>query len=387
MVSTPSSDLARNGSGRRQAARPLGRGQLTRLFRLVLLLQSDRLPNARELAQQCEVSRRTIYRDLEVLAEAGIPVRFRPERQGYQLAKGFFLPPVALDEKEALALLVLARQWNGGDGLGLQKHAWSGAVKLVQVLAPEIRDRVLAASDPFRIGPNPSRQLSERKAVCDAILEALARRRQLRVWYRIGDMTSEECTKLGLYRLLQRDRHWFMVGRTSLHRRVDVIGIHWVRRVVLTEDSYVIPPRFNVERFLERAWAVERSPMRYGVTLRFSPRAAAEVCGITWHRSQRTELRSDGGADVSFQVDGLDEILRWVLGFGDQVVVLRPQELRDRVFEVAEHLAQAHSPLGSTEPRPEQEFGLPATGNRAGRVVDSANAPFRMKPRRDGEGA
>src|SRR6476469_8275915 len=114
------------------AAGGYGREHLARLFRLVTLLQSERYPNARELAGRCEVSRRTVHRDLDVLERAGVPVRYRPERGGYEIARGFFLPPTGVGEDEALALLVLARQCQAGDGLDLLKHAWGGALKLVQ---------------------------------------------------------------------------------------------------------------------------------------------------------------------------------------------------------------------------------------------------------------
>ncbi len=72
------------------------------------------VPQRAELAERCEVSRRTIYRDLETLAAAGIPVHYRPERQGYQLARGYSFPlPDALTRRKCLALLALARQWKG----------------------------------------------------------------------------------------------------------------------------------------------------------------------------------------------------------------------------------------------------------------------------------
>ena len=69
-----------------------GRAQLPRLLELIMAIQSDRFPNARTLAERCEVSRRTIYRDLDTLDAAGIPVRYRPDRQGYQLARSCALP-------------------------------------------------------------------------------------------------------------------------------------------------------------------------------------------------------------------------------------------------------------------------------------------------------
>ncbi len=71
---------------------------LARLIQLIVLLQTERYPNARRLAEICEVSRRTIYRDLAALAGAGITVLYRSDRQGYQLAQNVFLQPPKMEE-------------------------------------------------------------------------------------------------------------------------------------------------------------------------------------------------------------------------------------------------------------------------------------------------
>lgn len=347
-----------NGTGSAQAVgggagAPLGRGHLARLFRLVLILQAEKSPNARVLAERCEVSTRTIYRDIELLEQAGVPVRFRTDRQGYQLARGFFLPPTNLDELEALALLVMSRQWKGGDGLGLLRHAWSGAVKLAEGLSPDIRARVLSYAEPFQIERSHKlRPADSRDEMHDLILEALTRQRQLRLWYHTADHPDELCTKFGIYRLLLHDRHWFMVGRSTLHRRIEVIGVPWVHKAVLTDDPYGIPPRFSLDRFLANAWGVERAPVRSKIWLRFSPRVAAEVGDTVWHRSQRRALLADGSVELHFQVDGLEEILRWILGFGDLVEVIAPDELRRRVHDVATAVARRHEahPRNRLEP-------------------------------------
>lgn len=320
----------------------VGHAQLARLFRLVMILQSERHPNARSLADECEVSRRTVYRDLEVLEEAGIRVYYRPEKQGYQLEHGFFLPPTNLTETQAIALLVLGRQWNGGEGLGLSEAAREGALKVVLGLPPEIRDRVLAATEPFRAEKSPREAQADRRAVQQAVLESLHRQRQLRLWYRETSSLGLDCTKFGLYRLLLHERHWYMVGRSSVQRKVVVIGLPWVERALVTEDRYTIPPRFNLERFLAQAWGVEKSPIRYQVSVRFSAAAAPRVLDEVWHRGERRVERSDGGLDLHLIVDGLDEVLRWVQGFGDQIEVLCPPELRERLHEVATRIAQRH---------------------------------------------
>jgi predicted DNA-binding transcriptional regulator YafY len=319
-----------------------GRTQLARLFRLVLILQSERFPNARELAERCEVSRRTIYRDLEVLEAAGIPIRYRRERQGYQLGPGYFLPPTALSESETFALLVMVRQANAGHGLGLLNDARDGAVKLVQGLPPAARERVRAAADAFRDTLRDDPVAPDRREIHERILTSMVRSRQLRIWYAEEAAQDVESTKLSLYRLILHDRHWYMVGRSTLHRRVEVIGIHQVRRAALTDDPYAIPPRFDLERFLGGAWGVRREPIRHDVRLRFTPRVAAEIDDIRWHRSQKRYGRADGGVELHLTVDGLEEITRWLLGFGDQVEVLHPPRLRERVRQVALNLARLH---------------------------------------------
>ncbi len=71
------------------------RGQLARLLQIVLALQSDRRPNARQLGDWCEVSRRTIFRDLDLIEMAGLRVEYDSVRRGYRLrTAATFFPPI-----------------------------------------------------------------------------------------------------------------------------------------------------------------------------------------------------------------------------------------------------------------------------------------------------
>jgi predicted DNA-binding transcriptional regulator YafY len=321
-----------------------GRAQLPRLLELIMAIQSDRYPNARALAERCEVSRRTIFRDLDTLAAAGIPVHYRPDRQGYQLARGCSLPASSLDETELLALLIMARQWKGGAAFDLIRHARSGTQKLIQALPADVRDRLLIRAEPIPEGGPEAPLPRDRRLVYDALLNALALRLQIRIWYRdVRDETgTQETTKLSLYRLVLARGTWYVVGRSTFHRGVRVFRIPWIERATPTTDSYTIPPRFNLERFLGSAWCMERGEVRYGIWLRFSAQAAPEIRGALWHHSQRLAELPDRRADLHLVIDGLDEILGWVLGFGDQVEVLAPPELRERIAALAARVAEIH---------------------------------------------
>ena len=321
----------------------VGHAQLARLFRIILILQSKKFPNARELSELCEVSRRTVYRDIEVLIEAGVPVRFRHERQGYELTKGFFLPPLGMEPGEAFSLLVLARTSARGGGLNLAKLAWTGASKLVEALPAEIREYALSTAEAFVDEAVVTVAMPDREAIHDAIVDALSSQRQLRLRYAERKSLSEACTKFALYRVVMRGEIWFLVGRSSLHRRIEVIGIPWVREAVVTDEPYVIPQRFNLKRFLGLAWGVDHSPIRYRVWLRFSAKVAPEVVFGTFRRDFSQHDVGDGRIDLQFSVDGIEELARWVLSFGDEVEVLAPPELRDRIFEIAVNLSRMHT--------------------------------------------
>jgi proteasome accessory factor B len=75
------------------------------------------------------------------------------------------------------------------------------------------------------------------------------------------------------------------------------------------------------------------------VHLHFAPKVAGNVAEVLWHRSQRIEHRPDGSIDFHARVDGIGEISWWILGYGDQVEVLDPPELRTRIAETVSRMA------------------------------------------------
>jgi predicted DNA-binding transcriptional regulator YafY len=229
-----------------------GRFPLARLIQLIVLLQTERYPNARRLAEICEVSRRTIYRDLAALTGAGITVLYRSDRQGYQLAQSVFLQPPKMEEREALALLVSCRQWSSEDELGLGRHANQAIDKLIQGLPEGMRTRMLAAAEIVGDSPDCPQVPVISKEVVDRILAALAHRLQVRLRVRESGSNTLETTKLGIYRLAKFHGSWCLVGRSTRHCRVLVVHMNEIDHVELTADPYSIPPRFNLARFLAR---------------------------------------------------------------------------------------------------------------------------------------
>jgi predicted DNA-binding transcriptional regulator YafY len=223
---------------------------LARLLELIILLQTDRCPNARELAEVCEVSRRTIYRDLATLSAAGIAVAYRPDRRGYAIARSPFLQPLRIEEREALALLILCSQGTPELDLGHFRSARRAVDKIIQGLPEEIRERLQAVSEVLcgPLGDDPLN--SERRSLYELVLGALAKRYQIRIRIRMSPGPDLECTKMAVYRMTLVDRRWCMIGRSTRHCRVILVALQDVEQAELTADPYTIPPRFDLRRFL-----------------------------------------------------------------------------------------------------------------------------------------
>ena len=91
--------------------------KIHRLLQLIGLLQAGRGYNAESLAQECGVSRRTIFRDLDMLRQSGIPLAFDERQQNYRIPGACLLPPTNFTPEEALSLVVLCHELGNGSGL------------------------------------------------------------------------------------------------------------------------------------------------------------------------------------------------------------------------------------------------------------------------------
>src|SRR3954465_6483158 len=123
----------------------------SRLLSILMLLQARQRLTARELAAELEVSRRTVYRDLDGLAPSGVPVYAEQGRSGgYRLVDGYRTRLTGLTEEEALSLFVVGLP-EPAAALGLSEQAASVERKLMAALGPTQRVRAGVLRDRFRL--------------------------------------------------------------------------------------------------------------------------------------------------------------------------------------------------------------------------------------------
>ena len=119
--------------------------RIDRLFAILLELQHKRRVRAQDLARQFEISKRTIYHDMSALNQMGIPIASLPG-EGFELVEGFYLPPLMLNENEAIALLLGSRLLTQQAAGSVTQAADSALAKIKVTLPEQVRVKSEALS-------------------------------------------------------------------------------------------------------------------------------------------------------------------------------------------------------------------------------------------------
>jgi proteasome accessory factor B len=312
-------------------------------LKLLQTLQAGNGQNATEMARACGVSRRTVFRDLETLRAAGVPLQFEKLNDRYHIAGDFFLPPTNFTPSEALAIIALAGQLGSHHGLPFLQPARSAALKLQSSLPSALRKELLQVAKSIHVRLDAVGRLPGKESVYEQLVESLAARRVVRMTY--GSLTEWETikTKLRPYHLLFNRRSWYVIGRSSFHAEPRTFNVSRIHALELTNERYVMPRGFSLDRYLGNAWnlmADQRAEAH--VAIRFSPLVAQNVAEVNWHKTQRTSFLNDGSLEFHVDVSGFSEIVWWILGYGDQAEVLRPPRLRRLVAQRAANLVRMY---------------------------------------------
>ncbi len=318
--------------------------RIYRLLRLITLLQSGRRYTPAELARELEVSRRTIFRDLNILEMAKIPYFFDPEQSSYRINSHFFLPPINLDLAEALSILVLARRLRGSSKVPLLSQASRAAMKIEGVLPSYVRNHVGSVLEHMAVhlGPPAAGDAQQSEEVFEDLVSAIAKKNICRMTYR--SFTEEDRIELRLhpYRLMFFQRGWYVIGHSEMHREVRTFKLNRIENLSVSTARFENGEDFDPDEHFGLAWSMIPEGKEYDIHLHFSSKVAGNVAEVIWHPTQQINQNEDGSIEFTCRVDGLGEISWWILGYGDQVEVREPRQLRDRIQQTAQRMVRIY---------------------------------------------
>jgi len=310
-----------------------------RLLDLLALLGSRPWWTGAELVERLEVTDRTLRRDVTRLRELGYPVEAVPgPAGGYRLGRGGKLPPLVLDDDEAVAVAVALRQVAQAAGSGLEGAALTALTKLDQVLPPMLRERVAAVrSMTMALGVPAVPPVDLDRLVLVAV--ACRRPERLRFTYEAGSGETTE-RHVEPFRLVATDRQWYLVAydldradwrtfRVDRAREVKATGATFVRREEVDAAALV------AEGVAVRGWE-QHVTVRLHLDLQRAAERVAPTVGV---------LEADGPGHTLARIGGdLDWIARQLVALGCELEVIDPPELVDELHALGRLLLEVRRP-------------------------------------------
>jgi predicted DNA-binding transcriptional regulator YafY len=317
----------------------------SRLVAVLLLLQARGQLTAAELARELEVSVRTIQRDIDALAAAGVPVYSERGRDGgYRLVEGYRSRLTGFDSGEAQALVAFGATAVARE-LGLGQALMSARLKLVAALPAAIRGEVLGAAERFHLDApgwfTARRATPHLEALAAGVFGDIA----LEARYR-AKSDSRDC-RLEPLGLVLKAGVWYLVAREGATIR----GYRADRfeRVSVTDQQFTRPDGFDLSAFWE-AW---REAFERGLPVVMVPVRARPSClrrlrhsvepGYQHEVDWEAAPDATGWIRLHLPFEKLEYARAALLGFGADVEILGPAELRSQMTATAAALGALYA--------------------------------------------
>lgn len=325
---------------------------------LLFLLQQRQRATAAELAAALEVSERTVYRDVESLLAAGVPLWTEQGRTGgIRLLSGWRTKLDGLTGREAAAIFAVGVPELLAE-VGLGTSLTAARAKVLAGLPAELREYASQISDRFHLDAPGWFQQVEETSQLTVIADAVASSRRLRIEYRRRETAvTRELDPLGL---VVKAGVWYLVGRIDADIRT-----YRVARIVSASmlEPFERPADFALARWWQQSSSrFERSLLREKVRLRLNRHAFRVLRTVTDEDAAAAAIASagpvdaDGWRSVELDVESLPVATPQLLSLGAGVEVVAPEALRTALAELGLAIAARNRPVEdrhSEDPAPD----------------------------------
>ncbi|WP_280771411.1 helix-turn-helix transcriptional regulator [Salipaludibacillus daqingensis] len=314
-----------------------------RLFYILQYLTNRETATAAELADHCQTSVRSIYRDMKTLDDLG--VYYQSEgRNGYKLLYQPVQTGGKLTKEEWMALTLfpmLSEGITSGDHPFHQAYR-KGVEKIMSIVQKDggmsSGEGGLGERIRLHARPRDSAQIK----VMPALLTAISENKAIDVDYYSIHRDKETKRRLNPYYLVPREGHLYLVAYCHFREDTRVFRLSRFQDVVVTEETFKLPRSFNIDDFLSHRWSIIADDEETTFVVRFTEKAARYVLEGEYHVETKRESQQDGSLILTVTVESKQEFLRWVRSFGTDGEVLEPLNVRDSLAEEYREMARRY---------------------------------------------
>ncbi|MFY0672674.1 MAG: YafY family transcriptional regulator [Bacteroidia bacterium] len=300
--------------------------RLERVTSILLMLQTKRILKANEIAKRFEISLRTVYRDISVLEEAGVPIISEPGL-GYSIMKGYTLPPVAFTQDEANTLLIAGKLLEPYSDVSVRKHFASALDKVKAILNLPEKDHLetleqrVKVIQQFNNAPNITKNLV-------SVQQALADSHVIEIDYQTSFSQQKSTRRVEPIGLTFYSNAWHLIAWCQLRKDYRDFRTDRIQRIDFTKNYFKKADHKGLEEYLtelERINALFKVVIDVGQKLYPYLENQKVTLGLV------KEVEHNGFVRMEFMVGSLHYFAQTLLTWGAHAKIVEPNELSEMI--------------------------------------------------------
>jgi len=316
---------------------------LGKFLRAVDLLAKAEGVTIDELSEELKINRRSVYRLLEFIQEFGFPIyedkirlekkkRWKLEATYLKKLPNMKLPDINLSLPEIISLYFLKGEERLYKGTEIGKHI-NSAFNKIGVFAPNgLADKIDKIKTLFIPFSKFAKDYSGKEKIIESLTEAMLQKKTCHVKYHSFSDNKIKEFKIDPLNFFERKGGLYIFARITRFGDIRMLAVERIQAIELTNDSFVYPDDFDPEAALSSAFdIIYDDPIEAKIW--FSAAQARYIKERQWAKEQKIKEQKDGSIILEMKTSGFWDVKKWVLSFGAEAKVLKPEKLKKTVIE------------------------------------------------------
>jgi len=305
--------------------------RIDRVSAILIQLQTKKYITAEEIAERFGLSKRTIYRDLRALEEAGIPLGAEPGK-GFYLVEGYHLPPIMFTQNEAVTLLMASKLLSQISDKGMRESITSALCKIKAVLPDSEKQNIARLDNKIELFFSSSAVATQAHSAnfLTDIQHALSLKKVLEIDYFSG--YKNECTykrHLEPLGLCFYGMNWHLIAYCRSRNEYRDFRVDRIQRIEILEETCVERTFSTISQYFNSLYRPEEIEE---VVLRFDKEMASIIATVKYYYGFIEEKTIGNKVEMTFVTSDMGYMSRWLLMYADVVEIISPDKLYEMLI-------------------------------------------------------
>jgi predicted DNA-binding transcriptional regulator YafY len=318
----------------------------TKLERIIWIdreIRAGRYPNAHKVQEHFELrSTRVVYDDRKfMMVRLGASIGYSRIRGGwYYTDPNYILPAIMLTREEVTAFFLGEELFKRYLGTPFEQPLRMALHKITQYLPEHVGYDAQAEASTFAFTGGAMIEVDPH--LLAELNQAILSKHQIQMVY-YSASSGETATRIvDPYHLHNIRGDWYIIAFCHKREQVRDFLVGRIREWKILPSTFQTRPGFSLKEYLGRGFLAERSPEPVDIVIKFDEYQARWIRERQWHPSQQIEELPSGELILRLKVGGLQEVKRWIMGYGPHAEVLQPENLRSQFKAEAEKMKKIY---------------------------------------------